>query len=199
MSQWNERYSIDEYYYGTEPNEFLKAHASRIPTHGKVLCLAEGEGRNAVYLASLGYQVTAVDGSKVGLEKLQKLAKLRGVSVEAVVADLAEYTIEPGTWDAIVSIWCHVPKTLRESLHLNSVRGLKTGGVFALESYHPRQLEFKSGGPPSAELMMTSDALREELEGLDFEVLREIDREVKEGPGHQGRSAVVQALAVKKG
>ena len=99
---WNERYAEAGYAYGTEPNDFLVAHAAQIPP-GRVLCLAEGQGRNAVWLAQQGYDVTAVDLSEVGLAKAQQLAAERGVQLTTIQADLAQFTIEPQTWDGIVS------------------------------------------------------------------------------------------------
>jgi SAM-dependent methyltransferase len=197
VKPWNDRYSGADFYYGTEPNDFLKECASQIPAQGKVLCLAEGEGRNAVYLATLGYLVTAVDQSEAGLNKLKRLADQSQVTIETVVGDLSEFVILEDYWDAIVSIWCHVPPTLRQVLHRSVVKGLKSGGVLILESYHPRQLEYKTGGPPTADLMMTKDSLQAELKGLQFKVLLEVDRDVQEGKGHSGMSAVTQCLAAK--
>ena len=118
---------------------------------GDVLCLAEGEGRNAVYLARQGFAATAVDSSRVGLAKADKLAQEFGVTIQTVLADLADYTIEEGVWDSIVSISCHVHQDLRRRLHRDVVAGLKEGGTFLLEAYTPKQLEFGTGGPPSAE------------------------------------------------
>jgi SAM-dependent methyltransferase len=168
-----------------------------IPSKGKVLCLAEGEGRNAVFLAGLGFEVLAVDGSSVGLSKLERLAAERGVKVRTLVSDLADFPIEAGYWDGIVSIWCHVPPELRMNLHRKVVTGLAVGGVLILESYRPKQLDYKTGGPPSADLMMTAESLSRELEGLDLIVLKEVDRMVHEGKGHDGMSAVVQVLGRK--
>lgn len=109
---WDERYSTDEYVFGTAPNEFLASVATQIPV-GKVLCLGEGEGRNAVYLAELGFEVLAVDSSAVGLGKAQKLAKSRGVAIETLVADLADYDIQPDSWDAIISFF--LPRSFGDS------------------------------------------------------------------------------------
>lgn len=195
---WNERYESNDYYYGTEPNDFLKENAGAIASGGKVLCLAEGEGRNAVYLAGLGYAVTAVDGSSVGLQKMHRLAGARNVKVDAIVSDLADFSIEPSAWDGIVSIWCHLPRELRKKIHRDVARGLRPGGVLILEAYHPRQLEFKTGGPPDANLMMMLADLREELSGLEFLIAREIEREVREGKGHHGKSAVTQVVCKKR-
>jgi SAM-dependent methyltransferase len=193
---WNERFSEPGYAYGTEPNGFLTSVADRIP-RGKVLCLAEGEGRNAVYLAGLGYGVTAVDTSTVGLAKAEALAKNRGVTIETVNADLEEYEIEPGAWQGIVSIYCHLPPLIRAALHERCLRGLAPEGVFVLEGFTPRQLELGTGGPKNRELLMELEIIRQELPGLRLEIAREIEREVVEGNFHKGIAAVVQILAVK--
>lgn len=193
---WDERYTSDEYVYGTEPNEFLRAAVANVRRVG-ALCLGEGEGRNAVFLAQQGFEVLAVDSSAVGLQKAGRLATDRGVHIETLVADLADYTIEPDAWDLIVSIFCHVPPAIRRRLHAEVVTGLRPGGVFILEAYTPAQLEWGTGGPPTAELMMTRDALVEELDGLEFEEAVERERDVIEGQFHTGRGAVVQILAHK--
>ena len=197
QNPWDDRYSASDYFYGKEPNDFLRKQIGRIPSGGKVLCLAEGEGRNAVYLAQEGFQVTAVDGSHVGLQKLEALAKEVGVSVTTICGDLAEFTIEPEAWDAIIAIWCHLPSTLRRKVHAASVQGLRKGGAFLLEAYRPEQLKYGTGGPKDPDFLMNLDLLRPELSGLNFEVASEIDREIHEGKGHQGPSAVVQVLGFK--
>lgn len=197
MNMWDERYGQPGFFYGTDPNDFLKAHAGEIPARGAVLCLAEGEGRNAVYLAGLGYRVTAVDGSPVGIRKLAGLAKERGVNVTTVVGDLATYPIVPATWDAIVSIWVPMPKALRVQVHRACVAGLKPGGVMILEAYRPQQLEYKTGGPPTADLMMTLADLQADFQALELVIARDGEREIHEGSGHNGMSAVVQLLARK--
>ncbi|MDY6902692.1 MAG: class I SAM-dependent methyltransferase [Cyanobacteriota bacterium] len=193
---WNERYSQTEYAFGKNPNEFLVEVIQDIPKD-LVLCLAEGEGRNAVYLAQQGCRVTAVDASPVGLKKAQKLAAEGSVEIESIVADLADFIIQPNSWDAIISIFCHLPPNLRANIHRQVVSGLRSGGVFVLEAYTPRQLEFKTGGPPNADLMMELKTLQQELDGLEFRHATEVEREIQEGLFHQGHSAVVQLLAVK--
>ena len=192
---WDERYGGADYYYGVEPNDFLRENSGLIARGARVLCLAEGEGRNAVYLAGLGLFPVAIDGSRAGLDKLALLARGRGVSVEAIHCDLADYEIAPDSWDAIVSIWCHVPAPLRKSLHAKAVKGLKPGGVLILEAYHPRQIGRGTGGPSDPTLMPTAADLRAELGNLEIELLRETERDVREGKGHSGPSAVVQLLA----
>lgn len=132
---WDERYAGESFFYGTEPNDFLREHAAEISAGGRVLCLAEGEGHNAVFLAGLGLSVVAVDQSAVGLRKAVQLAEARGASITALQANLDSYRIEPGSWEAIVSIWCHLPTSLRAKVHVQVVDGLKPGGVFLLEAY----------------------------------------------------------------
>jgi SAM-dependent methyltransferase len=193
---WDERYSSEEYIYGKDPNEFLANAVDKIPK-GKVLCIAEGEGRNAVFLAERGYDVLAVDSSAVGLGKAHKLARERGVTIETIVCDLAHFDIEPEQWDGIVSIFAHVPPQVRKELHQKIVNGLRTGGTLILEAYRPDQLKYKTGGPPTAEFMMTLQGLEEELAGLNFDYGVELDRDVVEGKFHTGKGAVVQIIGMK--
>ena len=191
---WNNRYATPHFVYGETPNVFVAEMATRIPA-GPVLCLAEGEGRNAVHLASLGHRVTAVDQSESGLAKARRLAAARGVEIETVLADLGNFTIEPGGWSGIVATFAHLPPPLRRRIHAQVVTGLRPGGVFILEAYTPAQLAFDTGGPKNPELLMTLAGLRDELAGLELLAGREIEREVIEGDGHTGRGAVVQILA----
>ncbi len=193
---WDQRYDTDEYVYGTEPNDFLASVAGDIPV-GRTLCIAEGEGRNAVYLAQHGHQVVAVDASAVGLEKAGKLADERGVKIETLVQDLAHIEIEADSWDAVVSIFAHVPPAIRKPLHQKIVQGLRSGGMLVLEAYTPEQLELGTGGPPVAEMTMTLQALQQELDGLEFKHAVELQRDVIEGRFHTGKGAVVQVIAVK--
>jgi SAM-dependent methyltransferase len=191
---WNDRYAAAGYVYGQAPNAFVAEMVRHIPA-GPVLCLAEGEGRNAVYLATLGHSVTAVDQSEVGLTKARQLAELRGVEIQTVVADLGDYRIVPGAWAGIVATFAHLPPTLRHSVHAAAVQGLRAGGVFILEAYTPAQLAFGTGGPKAPELLMTLAVLREELAGLEFLAAREVERDISEGECHTGRGAVVQVIA----
>lgn len=195
---WDQRYSEPGFAYGTEPNDFLAGNAERyLPPNGEILCLAEGEGRNAVFLAQHGFRVTGVDSSAVGLEKARKLAEEHGVHIRTVVADLGNFDLGVGRWDGIVSIWCHTPVDLRVRLHRSVVAALRPGGVLLLESYTPNQLEHKTGGPPTVELMMTLAAVRQELAGLELLQAEEKLREIHEGKYHDGLSAVLQVVARK--
>lgn len=194
---WDERYGAEGYAYGTEPNEFLRESFGHIPK-GRVLSLAEGEGRNAVFLAKKGYAVTAVDASVVGLNKARKLAEENGVVVEFVHADLADYDLGENSWDGIVSIFCPLPSSLRRQLYKRVEAALKPRGVFLLEAYTPNQLKHGTGGGNSADVMQTKESLSLELAGLKFKHLIELERDVREGTYHTGVGAVVQAIATKE-
>jgi hypothetical protein len=193
---WDERFNTTEYVYGTDPNAFLANVITQMPT-GRTLCIAEGEGRNAVFLAGHGHDVVAVDASTVGLAKAQRLASERSVTIETVVADLAHFEIAAESWDAIVSIFAHVPADIRKPLHRKIVQGLRSGGMLVLEAYTPEQIKLGTGGPPVPELTMNLDILREELDGLVFQHAVELQRDVIEGRFHTGKGAVVQMVAIK--
>ncbi|MEP6636066.1 MAG: class I SAM-dependent methyltransferase, partial [Acidobacteriota bacterium] len=165
---------------------------------GNVLSLAEGEGRNAIFLAKQGYSVTAVDVSVIGLNKARKLAEKSGVVVEFIHADLADYDFGENKWDGIVSIFCPLPSSLRKQLYKKVEAGLKRNGVFLLEAYTPDQLKHGTGGGNSADVMQTKESLSLELAGLNFRQLVELERDVMEGIYHTGIGAVVQAIASKK-
>ncbi len=196
INPWNERYAGEDYVFGTRPNEFLVEAGPQIPK-GRVLCIGEGEGRNAVFLASLGFEVTAVDGSAVGLEKARRLAEERGVTICTEVADLADYVVKPEHWSGIVSIFCHLPSFLRHTLYPSLEKGLIGGGALLLEAYTPEQPAFGTGGPSDPDLLLTSDELRQTFSALTFERLTELERDVTEGNLHTGRAAVVQMIARK--
>jgi len=193
---WDKRYDVEEYVYGEDPNTFLEENHSVLPV-GRILCLAEGEGRNAVFLARQGYEVTAVDSSSVGLTKGRRLAERHGVEVSWVHADLAEFEIGHDRWEGIVSIFCHLPPELRHRVHAQIVPGLRPGGVLLPEGFTVDQLELGTGGPPVAELMLSQDIVQNGLSGLEFDHLEEMRRDISEGTNHLGISAVVQAIATR--
>lgn len=201
-AMWDERYGEDGFAYGTEPNDWLAAQMDQIPP-GDVLFLAEGEGRNAVAVAvhrkerGVPGRIVAVDLSETGLEKARALGAERGVEIETVATDLAEFTIGEGCWAGVVSVWGHMPPPVRKKVHAAVVKGLCGGGVMILEAYRPEQLEHGTGGPPVAAAMMSAAGLREELAGLEFEILEEVTRHIAEGKYHHGTSATVQLLARK--
>ena len=194
---WDDRYRADEYAYGREPNEFLVEQAARIP-RGPILCLAEGEGRNAVFLAGLGHEVTAVDFSPEALRKTERLAREHNVKVTTVRADLAAYEVDAESYIGIVSIFAHLPPPVRMQVHAWVPGALLPGGVFILEAYRPEQLELNTGGPRDPSLLMTLDGLKDELAPLTIEVGRDAERQIHEGAFHSGWSATVQVVAARR-
>lgn len=196
---WDERYGTDDYLYGTEPNDFLREHVDLIGEPPKrVLCLADGEGRNGVYLAGLGHEVTSVDASAVGLRKAARLAEQKGVALTTLHADLTEHEFVPESFDAIVSIFCHVPAAGRPHLHRQVIRALKPGGVLILEAYTPDQVPRDTGGPDTPDRTPTAAELDEAYAELEITLSQECEREVMEGRGHTGLGAVVQFIAHKR-
>ena len=195
MADWDARYAEAGWAFGTEPNDFLREQAQHLPAGGQVLCLAEGEGRNAVWLAQQGFHVTGIDVASVGLEKAQQLARERGVRITTVVADLASFELGSAAWDSIVSIFAHVPASVRRRVHASVLSALKPGGVLLLEAYRPQQLEHATGGPPDDERMLDLGRLRPELGTLEWLLAREVERDVIEGRYHTGRASTVQLVA----
>jgi SAM-dependent methyltransferase len=193
-ASWEQRFGADGYLYGTEPNEFLREHVGSLP-RGRVLCVAEGEGRNAVFLARQGFEVSSIDLTEAGVAKTRRLATQRGVNVHAVTGDLATADLGIQSWNGIVSIFAHLPPAIRRDLHRRVVDALAPGGVFLLEAYTPSQIGRGTGGPPVAELAMSLADLRREVAGLEFVHAVEIERQIIEGHGHTGLGSVVQIIA----
>ena len=193
---WNERYSTREYLYGTEANSFLVANIQLLS--GPVLSLSEGEGRNAVFMASQGLSVLGVDCSEVGLAKAQALAQSKGVTIETEVADLAQYQPKESYYGSVVSISAHLPSTIRGRLYPLIERALKPGGIVLLEAYAEAQLQRNTGGPKDADMLMSVEKLQRELPSLKPIIIRELEREVREGEGHTGIASVVQFIAKKE-
>ena len=193
---WDKTYSENAYAFGKEPNDFLRENVSQLK-QGSVLCIAEGEGRNAVFLAKQGFQVTAMDASLTGLEKAQALASQEGVEIQTIHADLNEFNFGQNKWDNVISIFCHLPPKLRNVVHQNIKESLVSGGVFLIESYRLKQLELATGGPSQMERLMNQKQLEADFYGMKFMHTQECERHIAEGDLHKGNSAVVQLIAVK--
>jgi SAM-dependent methyltransferase len=195
---WNARYSAEGYAYGTEPNDFLVSVADRFPAGAKLLCLGDGEGRNGVWLARQGLSVTSVDIAGQGMEKAAQLARQYGVALETRIADLAVHELGTSVWDAIVSIFVHLPPRIRRDLHGRCVSALRPGGYMVFEAYGPGQLGRGTGGPPEAALLPALEDVEAEL--ADCSILHRFSglREVHEGCHHNGPGEVVQVLAQKE-
>ena len=197
MTDWEARYAEAGYAFGTRPNDFLREQEGRL-LPGRILCLGAGEGRNAVWLAQRGYEVTAVDQSTRGLQKARRLASDRGVRIATVEADLATFHIQAGAWAGIVSIFVHLTPPVRKRVHASVVSGLAPGGVYVMEAFRPEQARRTTGGPSEDERLVNLERLRPELGALDWLVAQELERDVVEGRCHTGRASVVQLVARKR-
>jgi cyclopropane fatty-acyl-phospholipid synthase-like methyltransferase len=194
---WNERFGEPGFMYGDQPNDFLRATSSSLKPGGRILCLAEGEGRNAVYLATQGFDVTCVDFSESGLKKTEQLSESHGVSVCTVCADLGQYEIEHEAWDGIVMIFGHFNEGLRASLYQRISAGLKPGGVLLMEVYTKDQLSYGTGGPKSIEFLYDKQELEAAFSEFSSVSIQEIIREINEGEFHKGMSSTLQVNATK--
>ena len=199
MNHWDQAYSdVEGYKYGEQPNAFLKEQAHRIPPRARVLLPGDGEGRNGVWLAEQGHQVCALDNSAVGLAKAEALAHRRQVTLQTVLVDLADWQPEPASADAVVLTYLHLPPPLRTPVMHKLVQALKPGGVLLLEAFHPRQLQYNSGGPKNEAMLYTLDMLRGDLAAGMQELLgSESETLLDEGPGHQGPAYVTRWIGQK--
>lgn len=194
---WHERFSTEEYVYGKDPNKFI-VEAKRFLKQGKVLCIAEGEGRNAVYLAEQGYHVTAWDYAQAGLDKTKRLAQERNVEVVTELVDLADVQWQEEQWDAIIHIFGHFPKPIMDRTLLGIKKALKPGGIYISELYSKEQLAYGTGGPKDLTMLCNPQLL---LENFQDEFIRhffvgEVVR--NEGKLHTGKAHVVQSVFQKR-
>jgi SAM-dependent methyltransferase len=196
MTDWETKYNTEDYLFGKCPNRFLVENLPAIPK-GNALSLGEGEGRNAVFLAQQGWQVTSVDLAQSAIAKARKLAREAGVNVTAIHADLNDFVIAPGAWDLIVCFFVHLPPEERASLHRRVVNGLKPGGAYLLEGFAPGQLKYGDRGPKNIEQLYSLEVLRRELAGLEFRLAVETERLLDDAEPELGMCAVTQVLAVK--
>ena len=198
MSMWDERYAQDGYLFGTEPNAFLVSQRHLLKPGMSCLAVADGEGRNGVWLAQQGLRVLSVEASQVALEKAKNLARQRGVTVEFERADLAHWHWGENRFDAVAAIFIQfAPPALREQMFAGIKHCLKPGGLLLLQGYTPRQLEYKTGGPPLAENMYTETLLRNAFGDMEILHLREHDDHIGEGTAHSGMSALIDMVASK--
>ncbi len=195
---WNKRFENPDYIFGLEPNEYLRGHAARIPRGSHVLCVADGEGRNSVWLAREGMRVDAFDIAEVGVAKAKKLAADANVAVEFSVADCEQWPWPVEAYDAVVAIFVQfADPAMRERLFANMIGSLKRGGVLVLQGYTPKQLEYKTGGPPFESHLYTAGLLRSAFAPLQIVELREYEADLSEGTQHHGRSALIGLVARK--
>lgn len=192
---WDDRYGGRDYAYGTEPNAFLVSQRWRLDPGQEVLAVADGEGRNGVWLAQQGMKVTSVDASAVGLQKALRLALARGVMLRTTCADLLDWAWPCGTFDAVVSVFLHFPPAHRAAIHRAMLNAVRPGGLVILEAFRPEQLCLGSGGPPVREMLYDAATLRADFADAEIVTLEDADPDLDEGPLHQGRAATVRLVA----
>jgi cyclopropane fatty-acyl-phospholipid synthase-like methyltransferase len=198
MSIWDERYAGEDYHFGTEPNAFLTTQQARLKPGMSCLAVADGEGRNGVWLAQRGLHVLSVDSSPVALEKAQRLAEHKGMTLQFELADLMQWEWGKDRFDVVAAIFIQfAPPGMREQMFASIKRCLKPGGLLLLQGYTPRQLEFKTGGPSQAENLYTEAMLREIFADMEILHLCEHDDVIREGVGHSGMSALIDLVARK--
>jgi len=197
---WDNRFSKDEYVFGTEPNEWMHRHASIWKAGSRILCVADGEGRNSVWLAQKGHQVEAFDISEVGVGKARRLSQANNVEVDFTVAECDDFAWKQNEYDGVAAIFVQfADPALRARLFENVVNSLKPGGSLILIGYTPKQLEYGTGGPSVLSHLYTPELLRESFPSLNIEVLEEYEAELLEGEGHKGRSALIGMVATRVG
>ncbi len=198
MNIWDQRYAGEEYFYGTEPNAFLVSQARRLQPGMKCLAVADGEGRNGVWLAEQGLDVLSVDASPVAQAKAQKLAQARGVQMRFGQVDLLQWAGDE-SYDVVAAIFIQfVGPDLRAQQFTNLKQHLKPGGLLLLQGYTPKQLEYKTGGPSQIENLYTEPMLRELCADMEILHLAEHDSVIREGTGHSGMSALIDLVARKQ-
>lgn len=198
LDSWNQRYGTDEYIFGTEPAAFLPRQKHRLSPGMKALAVADGEGRNGVWLAEQGLEVHSIDGSPVALAKAEKLASERGVSLSMECTDWMDWHWPSEAFDVVVAIFIQFTGAKERALMFGRMkRALKPGGLLLLHGYRVEQLEYKTGGPPIAENLYTEPLLREAFADMQILELASYDAHIEEGKGHSGMSALIDLIARK--
>jgi SAM-dependent methyltransferase len=192
---WDERFGARPDCYGTAPNGWLAANASCIRPGADVLCLAEGQGRNSLWLSQRGYRVTAVDFSSVALGQLRERARQFGVVVTTIEADLTIWTAPEAAFDAVVLVFAHFPPPMRRRVHELALAALRPGGCVILEAFGKEQLGLSSGGPKDSALLQSVEELADDFRAAQIVTLEQAATVLDEGPLHQGEARVVRMVA----
>jgi 2-polyprenyl-3-methyl-5-hydroxy-6-metoxy-1,4-benzoquinol methylase len=196
---WNARFAAPGYLFGEAPNEFLRRSAHRIEPRGSVLCVADGEGRNSVWLAEQGFEVTAFDFAPNAVDKARSLAAQRGVSVDHRLSDLEGWPWRDAHYDALVAIFIQfLPPQTRDATFARMQGAVRPGGMFLLQGYRPEQVDYRTGGPPRREHMYTRNWIEARFAGWEIVSLDEYDAVIREGTAHSGMSALIDLVARRR-
>jgi SAM-dependent methyltransferase len=196
--RWETRFSEPDYLFGTEPNAFLKRQAHLFKPGQKALSIADGEGRNGVFLAECGLDVLAMDFSPTALAKAAALAERRGVTIRLEQADLESWQWPVNTFDVVVAIFIQFcTPALRAQVFHNIKRALKPGGLLLIEGYGRKQIEYKTGGPSQVEQLYTRALLEQSFADFSSLEIEEYDAAIEEGAGHGGMSALIDLVGRK--
>ncbi len=191
-AMWNRRYAGDELLFGEQPNEYLRAQQARLPRGGRALCVADGEGRNSVWLAQQGLRVDAFDIAERGIAKARALARRMGVEVNFAVADCDALSWPEAEYDLVAAIFVQfADPAMRKRLFARMARALRPGGLLVLQGYTPRQLQYRSGGPQRVDHLYTEALLRRAFRDLEILELSSYDAELHEGSQHSGMAALI--------
>lgn len=194
--RWENRYATSAYIFGKEPNAFLKAQAFRLPTSGRALAVADGEGRNGVWLAGQGLDVTSVDYASSALEKARRLADERGMQVAFQSADITAWEWPASAFDVAAAIFIQFAgPPARDVIFAGLKAAVKPGGLLLLEGYRPEQLAYGTGGPSQLENLYTREILEHAFGNWEVLELRSYDAVIEEGCGHSGMSALIDLVA----
>lgn len=192
---WEERYSEQDYVYGEYPNIFFQSELEKLEP-ASVLLPADGEGRNSVFAAKIGWQVTAFDLSKAGKEKADKLAKRNKVEIKFEVTSAKEFDSDM-KFEAIALIYAHFDAEERKEIHQHLIRFLKPGGILIFEAFSKKQLNYSSGGPKNPDMLFSKGEIKKEFNGLTIEYMEELEIEQQEGKYHQAKSSVIRMIGKK--
>lgn len=194
---WDQRFSDTEFVYGKEPNQFYKEQIDKLPK-GKILLPGDGEGRNSVYAASIGWQADAFDFSSSARNKALKLAAERKVNIIYTLSEFIQYNYPENYYDVVALIFIHLPKTERKIIYRSCVNSLKQNGRIILEAFNKNQLGKSSGGPQDLELLYSKEEILESFSGLEIELIEYQTVLLNEGAHHEGEAEVVRFIGVKK-
>ena len=196
-SFWNERYGAKIYAYGKEPNVFFAEQLNKLPV-GKIILPCEGEGRNAVYAATKGWEVEAFDLSVAGKSKALQLAGKTKIDISYVIEDATDIVYPKNSFDVVAFIYAHFPKNIRMDIHKKAMTWLKPGGRIILEAFNSLQILNKSGGPKDLDLLYNTDMILNDFYGLETELIQNIQIDLREGKLHEGKSDIVRYIGIKK-